>query len=76
MAAQRRYGRTDYVATLPRKVQTGIRNALARRLREDFPYYPPGERRELIEDGMDGRLSDLKGLINVDYWLAKANGKK
>lgn len=76
MAARRKYTKYDYVQTFPKTVREGIRNALARKLREEFSYYPLGERRELIETGMDGRLVDLKDLINVQYWLDKANGKR
>lgn len=70
-----RYTRTDYVCQFPGPIQKGIRTAVQNALRKQG-YLSAATRKEAVEDAMDSRLNDLKDIINVQYWLDKANGKK
>lgn len=70
-----KYNRSSYIATFPAGVQKGIRTAVQNALRKQG-YLSPAARKMAVEDAMDGRLSNLDGLIDTRYWLDKANGKK
>ena len=66
------YTRASYVSQLPKKTRDGIRNALNRNMAK--MGIPPRSRR--IDAAMNSRIGDLDEIINVDYWLKKANGRK
>ena len=66
------YTRASYVSQLPKKTRDGIRNALNRNMAKIG--IPPKSRR--IDAAMNSRIGDLDEIINVDYWLKKANGRK
>ena len=66
------YTRATYVSQLPKKVRDGIRNAINRNMAK--MGIPPRARR--IDAAMDSRIGDLDEIIDVDYWLKKANGKR
>lgn len=66
-----KYTRTEYVGRFPIDIQTGIKNAIGRKLRT---FGMTGnELRTNVMRAMNSRLSDLDELIDVDYWLDKAN---
>ena len=69
-----RYKLTDYVDSMPKKIQTGIKGAVERSLRTKYGL-KGAELKFAVEDAMTGRLSSLNDVINVRYWLDKANGK-
>lgn len=70
-----KYSRSSYIATFPAGVQKGIRTAVQNALRKQ-DYLSPAARKMAVEDAMDSKLADLKDLINIQYWLDKANGRK
>lgn len=66
-----KYTRTEYVARFPSNIQTGIRDAIRRKLRS---YGMRASELDMhVRNAMNSRLSDLDELIDVDYWLDKAN---
>lgn len=66
-----KYTITEYVSRFPSNVQTGIKNAVTRKLRS-FGM-TGGELKTNVSRAMNSRLSDLDELIDVYYWLDKAN---
>ena len=66
------YRVTDYIFMLPRDIQKGIRGAVNRSLREKFGL-KGAELRSATDEAMAGRLSSLNSVINVRYWLDRAN---
>lgn len=66
-----KFSKTEYVTKFPSNIQTGIRNAIRRKLRS---YGMRASELDMhVRDAMNSRLSDLDELIDVDYWLDKAN---
>lgn len=70
-----KYDKYMYVAQFPGPIQKGIRAAVQNRLRKDG-YLSAAERKEATERAMCSKLVNLKGVINIQYWLDKANGKR
>lgn len=70
-----KYDKYMYVAQFPGPIQKGIRAAVQNRLRKEG-YLSQAARKMAVEDAMDSKLVNLKDVINIQYWLDKANGRK
>ena len=66
-----KYDMRTYVDQFPKKIQEGIRNAVIRNLRKD--EVPEREIKKALPRAMTSRIGDLDEIINVKYWLNKAN---
>jgi len=68
-----KYNQRTYVNQLPKNIQKGIRDAI---IRNERKYgVPESAIRRNLPGAMNSRLGDLEEIINVRYWVDKANGK-
>ena len=65
------YHPANYVIQFPPDIQHGIERALRRKL--NSLGYKGKHLDEQVQLGMNSRLYGLDYLINVDYWVKKAN---
>lgn len=69
-----KFTRRSYVQDLPFDIMLGIANRIKANLEAEG--YPKEEIKFYIHDALNSRMCDLDYLINVSYWLDKANGVK